>query len=367
MFVLRPGNKKDLKNVYELTLNATTGLTTLPPNKPFLKEKLLSTEKSFSGKNTTPSGELYFFVLENLKEKKIVGTSAILSSIGQDMPFYSYRLCFETFKSNHLNINKNIPLLKLKKVRHGPSEICSLFLDSNYRKGGLGRLLSLGRFLFIANHPKRFQKKIIAEMRGFSDQCIVSPFWEYIGRPFYEIDFQHADTLSTFQPDFIEALIPKEAIYLNLMPKRIMKYIAKPHPNTLPALKMLNQEGFSFDYEVDIFDAGPQISCSTQSLRCIKESQIKGFEKSSEPLENTEMLLVSNLARSPVDFRCTLTPVAFSSRNQKVALDPATIRMLKLKSGDKIRISPPRAKKEDAKWKKVYSSMVNGNWEKQKR
>ena len=60
MFVLRPGNKKDLKNVYELTLNATTGLTTLPPNKPFLKEKLLSTEKSFSGKNTTPSGELYF-------------------------------------------------------------------------------------------------------------------------------------------------------------------------------------------------------------------------------------------------------------------------------------------------------------------
>ncbi|MCH1429750.1 MAG: arginine N-succinyltransferase [Chlamydiales bacterium] len=366
MFVLRPATKKDLPEVYKLAKSATTGITTLPPDKKILTEKLIKTDKAFSKRAQKPSDELYFFVLEDCLNKCIAGCSAILASLGGHYPFYSYRLYFEQLESKQLNIQKTIPLLKLKKIYSGPSEICSLMLSSSYRKGGLGRLLSSGRFLFMANYPTRFKKRVIAEMRGFSDENIISPFWEYMGRPFYEIDFQQADILSSFQPDFIESLIPRHPIYLNLLPKKAMKYIAKPHPNTLPALKMLTKEGFDFDYEVDIFDAGPQISASVTSIQSVKNSKIKKAHVTKEPLDKADLFLIANVPQQAKNFRCTSAKAIRSEDNKKLYLEAETLKALKIKIGDSIRYTPLHKPKKDSLWKKAYSSMVNGQWVKEK-
>lgn len=366
MFVLRPATKKDLPEIYKLSKSAATGITTLPPDKKILTEKLLKTNKAFTKRVQKPSDELYFFVLEDCLNKCIAGCCAILASVGGHHPFYSYRLYFEQLESKQLNIKKTIPLLKLKKVSSGPTEICSLMLSSSYRKGGLGRLLSSGRFLFMANYPTRFKRKVIAEMRGFSDENIISPFWEYMGRPFYEIDFQQADILSSFQPDFIESLIPKYPIYLNLLPKKAMKYIAKPHPNTLPALKMLTKEGFAFDYEVDIFDAGPQISASVASIQSIKNSRIKKAFIAKEALEKADTFLIANIPKQPKDFRCTTAKAIESQDKKSLFLEASILKALKIKAGDNIRYTPQHKPKKDSLWKKAYSSMVNGQWVKEK-
>ena len=104
--------------------------------------------------------------------------------------------------------------LHLEKIHDGPTEIGSLFLTENYRGKGRGRLLSLARFLFMAQHPLRFSQDVIAEMRGVVSDDGYCPFWEGIGRHFLKMDFSKADRLSTVDKSFIEDLMPQHPLFL---------------------------------------------------------------------------------------------------------------------------------------------------------
>ena len=59
-----------------------------------------------------------------------------------------------------------------------------------------GRLLSKARFLFMAEFRDLFGDKVIAEMRGMSDEQGRSPFWESLGRHFFKMEFSQADYLT---------------------------------------------------------------------------------------------------------------------------------------------------------------------------
>ncbi|WP_459617680.1 arginine N-succinyltransferase, partial [Enterobacter hormaechei] len=84
--------------------------------------------------------------------------------------------------SQELNIHREIPTLFLANDLTGNSELCSLFLHADHRSGLNGKLLSRARFLFIAEFRHLFGDKLIAEMRGMSDEEGRSPFWESLGR-----------------------------------------------------------------------------------------------------------------------------------------------------------------------------------------
>jgi arginine N-succinyltransferase len=273
MMLIRPATSADLNSLFELASKTGPGLTTLPNDMEILEAKIESSIKSFNREIKTPALEYYLFLLEDTVTGRVVGTSALAATVGLDQAFYTYHLGTVVHSSDELNVHSVINTLYLGNDYTGTTEICTLFLDPEYRKDGNGQLLSRCRFLFMAMNLERFAPKVIAEMRGVSDSDGNSPFWDAVGSHFFSMSFPDADAISgEGQNQFIAELMPKYPIYLPLLPKEARDVIGKTHPDTKPAIKMLEKEGFEYRGYVDIFDAGPTIEVKTKNIRTIMKS-----------------------------------------------------------------------------------------------
>jgi arginine N-succinyltransferase len=167
-----------------------------------------------------PGGEVYLFVLEDLHTGKIVGTSAIVSKVGGFEPFYAYKIETTVAESDVLNVKQGNPLPQAgDRSQWALRGWVAVSQSPEYRKEGNGRFLSLARFLFIAERPRRFETTVIAEMRGLMDASGRSPFWECLGRVFFDTDFPNADYLSMVNKKFIADLMPAHPIYIPLLPR----------------------------------------------------------------------------------------------------------------------------------------------------
>lgn len=337
MHVIRPIRAEDLPQLQALVASIAGGLTSLPNDLDFLEARINESLRSFDPKIRKAGGEYYLFVLADPERGELLGTSGIHARVGGFDPFYSYEIQQKTFAHEPLGIRKEIAELHLKKAHKGPSEIGSLFLRADARKGGYGRLLSLSRFLFMAAFPKRFDKHVLAEMRGYIDSSGKSPFWESVGRHFFERDYYTADFLSGLgNKDFIADLMPEHPIYISLLPPDVQKVIGKVHPETEPALAMLRHEGFSETGEVDIFDAGPLMRAEVASLRTVSAANFTkvGALLDTEPAGPAR--LISNHA---LDFRCCLGGVAENSDGM-VSITTAVAAALGVAQGGTIAHAP---------------------------
>ena len=205
--IVRPVTSADLPALIELARSTGTGLTTLPANEQRLQHRVSWAEKAFRGE--AERGDADLFVLED-DAGKVVGISAIAGAVGLREPWYNYRVGLTVSASQELNIHREIPTLFLANDLTGNSELCSLFLHANHRSGLNGKLLSRARFLFIAEFRHLFGDKLIAEMRGMSDEEGRSPFWESLGRHFFKMEFSQADYLTGVgNKAFIAELMPK--------------------------------------------------------------------------------------------------------------------------------------------------------------
>ncbi|MFH0822318.1 MAG: arginine N-succinyltransferase, partial [Pseudomonadota bacterium] len=219
MVVIRPVRRSDLDHLLDLADLAGFGLTSLPKDREILIRRVAQSEAAFQFPPFRPGGELYMFVMEELEEEKVVGTSCIVSKVGGFEPFYAYRIEDCVHESKTLGIRKEVGILHLVSQHSGPCEIGGLFLAPGRRKHGNGRLLSLFRFLFMTEYAERFEPLVIAEMRGVVDLEGRSPFWEALGRHFFDMDFPKADYLSVKDKRFIADLMPKCPIYISLLPE----------------------------------------------------------------------------------------------------------------------------------------------------
>jgi arginine N-succinyltransferase len=272
MVVIRPVAADDLDSLFELAHETTFGLTTLPRDRKLLGDRIDESRQGFAKIDQRPRGESYLFVLEDLETHTVVGTCGIVSKVGGFEPFYAYRVETAIHESKTLGIRKEITTLHLVAEHNGPCEIGSLFLKPAYRKGGVGRLLSLSRFLFMADHPHHFDPQVIAELRGVISDRGQSPFWDAVGKHFFEIDFPKADYLSIVNKRFIAELMPKFPLYVLLLPPEAQRVIGEVHEHTAPARKMLESEGFQYMGMVDIFEAGPVLGCERDRVRAVRES-----------------------------------------------------------------------------------------------
>lgn len=336
MHVLRPVRETDLSALVALARATGGGLTTLPPDADFLGDRIHESLRAFSPRIRKPGGEYYLFVLEDITTGEVVGTSGIASRVGGYEPFYSYEIRTERYSHRPLHIEKDIATLHLKESHRGPSEVCSLFLRDDRRRDGNGRLLSLSRFLFIGAFRRRFTDLLIAELRGYIDQTGRSPFWEAVGRPFFEFDFYRADVLSGLgEKEFIADLMPDHPIYVPLLPPEVQAVIGRVHHDTEPALALLRAEGFAATNEVDIFDAGPLLRAEVSALRTLRLAQsatIREIGRASTD-ERTHLL-----ANGTLDFRAcvgAVTPLA-----DGVALSASLADALRLGVGDTLTFSP---------------------------
>jgi len=340
MLVLRPAREDDLPGVLALSRLAKQGLTTLPSDERILGRRIRNSIESFKRLEPEPvAGDEYFLVLEDSELGEVVGTSAIVSKVGGFQPFYSYRIETSIHESESLGVHNEVQALHLFTDHDGPTEIGTLFLRPDARQAGAGRLLSLGRFLLIAEHPEAFDERIIAEMRGVIDDQGHSVFWEAVGRHFFDIDLATADHMSVEDKRFIADLMPTHPIYLPILAKEVRAVIGKVHPLTEPALHMLESEGFHDAGQVDIFEAGPVIECARDEIRSVRESRVARVASIGQPRGGNRDQPEYMLARRR-GFRATKGPISVSDEGVMIA--PELARALEIEVGDEVRYSPLR-------------------------
>lgn len=339
MMLFRSARDSDLDAIHYLAEQSGIGMTTLPKNKELLQKRIKWSSDSYKKKVTKPANEYYLFVLEDQENNKIVGTSAIEARTGYETPFYSYKVSKRTRICHSLNIRSDYEVLSLVNDNQGRTEICTLFLDPDYRKNNNGLLLSKGRFLFMADNPTRFAPLVIAEMRGISDENGQSPFWENVGLHFFHMPFVEADrlTLAT-NKQFIADLMPRNPIYVKLLSPAAQAVIGKPHQSTVPAMNILLKEGFRYNNYVDIFDAGPTIEAPLADIKTIDQSQIMVIKSISDEVSSNEYLL----ANTQLNFRATINYAVLNQQDNTCIISKATATLLEVKCGDSLRVSPMR-------------------------
>ncbi|WP_068468155.1 arginine N-succinyltransferase [Candidatus Protochlamydia phocaeensis] len=332
MIVVRPITRKDQQIFAEFSFESLLGMTNLPRDREKLQDKIILSESSFRQQIEKPGLEEYYFVLEDLTTGRIGGTCGILAenSISRS---YFYRIESLLTNAKHISAPKELSVLKVISSNSNASEVCSLYLQPTFRHSGQGRLLSLSRFLFIAAHRQRFEKKIFAELRGYIDQRQISPFWEAVGKHFCNLSFVELMAQLDQDRTFISEILPKFPIYISLLPKEAQEVIGKTHDSTKPALHMLLQEGFAFNQEIDIFDAGPLLAASTSNIRTIKNSAVIKVQITPDMLpEETEYIL----SNDRLDFRACFGRLQFISKTTALINDNVADALL-VKHGDNIR------------------------------
>ncbi len=337
MMLIRPIDDTDLPSLMTLIKATGVGLTSLPSNEAALAQRIEMSMASFAGK-AEKADELFLFVLEDTEIRQVVGTCGVAAAVGLRQAFYSYRVGLAVHASQELNVFTQTQTLFLGNDHTGDSELCSLFLSPEYRRDRNGHLLSKSRFLFLAQHRQLFSKKLIAELRGVSDENGQSPFWESLGRRFFSMEFSQADYLTGIgKKSFVAELMPKHPLYTSFLTPEAQAVIGQTHPLTLPARRMLESEGFRYEGYVDIFDAGPTVECDLADVSAVAHSRtFHAVINSSAPVGGAVIYLVSN--NGLADYRAAIvaaTPVA-----DKFPLSAETAAALNISAGDDIRAVP---------------------------
>lgn len=332
--LIRPVTKNDHAAVLELARLAGIGFTSLPPDAGVLEEKIAGSVLSFQGTPRNPHEENFLFVLEDTDTGKLAGTTALYAHVGLTRPFYSYKLSTITQASRDLGIYSLQRVLHMVNDYTGAAEVGSLFLAPDYRRDGIGRFLSRCRFLMLADFPELFSETVISEIRGVQDENGDSPFYNNLARHFFQMEFKRADYIHATQGgQFIADLMPKYPIYVELLSKEAREVIGKPFTASLPAMRMLEAEGFRHQGYIDVFDAGPTIEVKRDQIRTVRQSvRAVVTQILTEVVGETHMIANGQLP----DYRMTRASVQLQDAGATITRQTADVLGVKL--GDTLRV-----------------------------
>jgi len=335
MIIIRPIQTSDYDSLHRIAIESGHGFTSLPVNEGLLKKRIAHSEDSFNKDVSQPGNEGYLFVMEDTDTGEVVGTSGIEAAVGLDDAFYHYHLGKVVHNSRELGIYNTVETLSLCNDYTGASEICTLFLGEKHRKNNNGRFLSRCRFLFMAEHNERFAETVIAEMRGISDEEGRSPFWNWLEEHFFSMDFPTADYLTGIgKKVFIAELMPKHPIYVSLLSKDAQKVIDEVHPKTLPALRLLEAEGFARRGYVDIFDGGPTVESQTATVKTIRNSN--SYQVIIGDIDSSDNYIICNTKIA--NFRAVQAPVSLRATAEQVVISASIAEALQVNEGDFVRL-----------------------------
>ena len=327
---LRPAISGDLPALYELAKLTGGGFTNLPADRASLAAKLERSSRALAREEDTHSDDLFVMVLENSETGQVRGTCQMFTMVGQHWPFYSYRLGTLTQVSQELNRTFRADMLTLSTDLEGASEVGGLFLHPRERAGGLGMLLARSRYLFIKKHRARFSDRILAELRGVIDEAGGSPFWDGLAGKFFGMTFQEADEFNAVKGNqFIADLMPKHPIYTAMLPESARNVIAMPHPSGRAAMRMLENEGFTHDRYIDIFDGGPTMVAQTDRIRSIMDAVESRIARIGEVEGERRLASAGRLA----GWRAAYATVQ-TLGGDEIAIDAESARQLEVAVGD---------------------------------
>jgi len=335
-FLVRTAREDDLAALYRMAKGTGGGFTNLPPDKPTLAGKLERAARSLARDEEVLGDDLFVFILEDTASGKTRGTCQIMSQTGTQLPFYSYRIGRITQHSKELDRTFRAEMLTLTTDLDGSSEVGGLYLDPMERSSGVGKLLARSRYLFIRAHRARFADRTLAELRGAIDDAGNSPFWDGLAGRFFDMSFRDADEFNARMGNqFIADLMPKHPIYTALLSEGARQVMGQPHFSGRPAMRMLENEGFSFQNYVDIFDGGPSMIAPTDRITTIvdaRDATIIGIAEGTA--SGDHLVACGRLA----DFRACLANLIHV--NEGVTIDAEAADLLDVSPGDTISYAP---------------------------
>ena len=344
MFIVEPAQANDIDDLMALAIEMAPGITTFPPNKTVLTNKISKSCDAFDlsiSDSTTPRD--FLLVLRDLSNNKVIGTAGVFSHIGAELPFYSYKRTtsdistqIDTPETKEL-ITTSIQTLNLSHDMEGGTEVGTLLLLPSYNGLGLGKLLAKARYLLIRTCKRLFSEPIFAELRGKTEPNDISPFWQAVGRKFMnDMEFSKADYLSAVtDKQFIDDLFPKHAIYEALLPDDARQCIGKANSKGQGALKMLFDEGFKDEGYVDIFDAGITVTARMNDLHTITHTKSMTVAITEEVTQNENSLLIATESLS--DFRVLQTDL-FNIVNGTIEINQELCERLLIQEGDSVSV-----------------------------
>ncbi|MFV8256844.1 arginine N-succinyltransferase [Bdellovibrio bacteriovorus] len=333
-FIIRPVQHDDLNQLVDLAKQFN--LLNLPGDKKVIGEKIDRSEQSFAGKLSKTQSE-YLFVLEDVEEKYVVGSSLVLAKHGNDEVPHSY---FKIFKRDHFSQDLGVgfihQVLRFQLDFDGPTEIGGLLVDKSYRRRPekLGKQISLSRFLYMGLYPERFEDRVLCELTPPLTDEGRSEFWEALGRRFTGLPYQEADLLSQSHKEFIESLFPQDDIYLCLLDAKARLVLGRVGEATKPAQHLLESIGFSYLDEVDPFDGGPHYGANVSQILPITQGRRLRVTEFKDAAYKEQGLV----ATTGEDFKASLASA--DVRGNDVALAPKVRQLLNIEVGEEIYMSP---------------------------
>jgi len=333
-FIVRPVSFDDLNQLIDLAKQFN--LLNLPGDKKVLTEKIERSVRSFAGDLPKEKSE-YLFVLEDVEESLVVGSSLILAKHGSEEVPHSY---FRVLKKDHfsqaLGIGFIHQVLRFQLDVDGPTEIGGLLVDKIYRRRPekLGKQISLSRFLYMGAHPERFENRVLCELTPPLTDENRSEFWEALGRRFTGLNYNEADLLSQTNKEFIESLFPQGDIYLCLLDSKARVVLGRVGEATKPAQHLLESIGFEYLEEVDPFDGGPHYGCETKQILPIREGQKFKVSKILDGPFSKPMLV----GTTGEEFRATLS--LCDLQGDEVIIPQKQRALLNLDEGQEVFVAP---------------------------
>lgn len=334
-FIVRPVHFDDQNQLVDLAKQFN--LLNLPGDKKVIAEKIERSVQSFAGDLSKEKSE-YLFVLEDVEENMVVGSSLVLAKHGNNEVPHSY---FKIFKRDHFSQDLGVgfihQVLRFGLDYDGPTEIGGLLVDRSYRRRPekLGKQISLSRFLYMGLYPDRFEERVLCELTPPLTEEGRSEFWEALGRRFTGLPYQEADLLSQSHREFIESLFPQDDIYLCLLDSKARLVLGRVGEATKPAQHLLESIGFTYLDEVDPFDGGPHYGASVSQILPITQGRKLVVTDCRDAVYREQVLVATT---NDNDFKVTLSSA--DVRGNDVALPPKTRQLLDVSSGEQVYISP---------------------------
>lgn len=336
MWVVRPARADDLDSILHMVRDRGRGLSsTLPRESKALAARIAQSARSFADELGSGECGRFLFVLENTERNKVYGVSAIDARAGNGEPFYNYRRDCLIHASRELGISQRVEMLFPSHAITDRTLLCGFAIAADLVGSPAFELLSRARLLFIAAHRQWFADQLAVEIQGVQTEGGQVPFWDSLGRHFFDMDFKTADHCSArLSKTFIAELMPPNPIYVTLLSEDAQQSLGQAHASSKPACKLLEREGFGAGHYVDIFDAGPVLEAETDQLHTLKTSRTVILQ--GKPNESGSIHLLATGQKC--GFRAALGPASNVTDGQ-LAIASEAQAALNCRAGEPLRVA----------------------------
>lgn len=339
MLLVRDAQKTDLPGLKRLA--AVLNSVNLPNNEEVLEALIDRSVRSFSAKLKEPFEREYLFVLEDARQKNIIGTSMVIAQHGtRQAPHIYFQVSDAEHYSASIDQHFKHKVLSIGYNYDGPTEIGGLVVDPPHRSGPEkpGKQLSYVRFLFIAMHRRLFRERVLAELMPPLLKDGRSLLWESIGKKFTGLDYREADQLSRRNKEFIKELFPNSDLYASLFPERAQKLIGEVGEDTRGVQRMLERIGFKYVNHIDPFDGGPHYEADVKDISLVRKFRTVKLSDEDFEDEGDDVLVGREKGSGKNRFRAVRCSVRFD--DQEVHVPARAKELLDARAGDKVGLIP---------------------------